>query len=267
MGPMERQSGVALWRQIADQIRIAIGTGEFDDLSALPGEVALAKRFSVNRHTVRSAIASLKKEGVLRVEQGRGTFIVQRTRLRYPVGRRTRFTDGLADQASTREGLLKSHAMENANSAIAEALELPVGAAVIRLDSIGTADAVPVSRGTRWLDAERFPGFVNIYRKLGSVTASMKVFGIEDYVRIRTRISAHHADPETLEDLRLSPGAIVLVTEAVNAELNGRRLEYSNTSFAADRVEIDVDHSIGQQGEKEQSQDHVAGDARKGPAG
>jgi len=246
---MERQSGVALWRQIADQIRIAIGTGDFDGLSALPGEVALAKRFGVNRHTVRSAIQSLKNEGVLRVEQGRGTFIVRRTRLRYPIGRRTRFTDGLADQTSTRQDLLKSHATESAGAVIAEALDLPVGAPVIRLDSIGTADAVPVSRGTRWFDADRFPGFVKIYQKLGSVTASLKVFGIEDYVRIRTRISAHHADPETLEDLRLSPGAIVLVTEAVNAELDGRRLEYSNASFAADRVEIDVDHSARQFGE------------------
>lgn len=249
MSLMERQSGVALWRQIADQIRIAIGSGEFDDLSALPGEIALATRFGVNRHTVRSAIQSLKNEGVLRVEQGRGTFIVRRTRLRYPIGRRTRFTDGLADQTSTRQGLLKSHATENAGSAIAEALDLPVGAPVIRLDSISTADAVPVSRGTRWLDADRFPGFVEIYQKLGSVTASLKVFGIDDYVRIRTRIFAQHADPETLEDLRLSPGAIVLMTEAVNAELDGRRLEYSNTSFAADRVEIDVDHSAGQFGE------------------
>lgn len=249
MSLMERQSGVALWRQIADLIRIAIDTGEFDGLSTLPGETALAKRFAVNRHTVRSAIASLKKEGVLRVEQGRGTFIIRGTRLRYPVGRRTRFTDGLADQTSALQGLLKSHATEAAGATIADALGLPIGAPVVRLDTISTADAVPVSRAKRWLDAERFPGFVDIYRKLGSVTASLNAFGIDDYVRIRTRISARHASPETLNDLHLSPGAIVLVTEAVNAELDGRRLEYSNTSFAADRVEIDVDHSARQFGE------------------
>lgn len=251
MSTIDRQSGVALWRQIADQIRIAIGTGEFDGLSTLPGEMALAERFAVNRHTVRSAIASFKKEGVLSVRQGHGTFIVHRTRLRYPIGRRTRFTDGLAGQTSESQDLLKSYSKESAGSAIAEALELPVGAPVIRLDSISTADAVPVSCGTRWFDAERFPGLADIYRKRGSITASLNVFGINDYVRVSTRISARHAAPETIEDLHLSPGAIVLVTEAVNAELDGRRLEYSNTNFAADRVEIDVNHSATQFGEQD----------------
>ena len=43
-------------------------------------------------------------------------------------------------------------------------------------------------------------------------------------------------------------GAIVLVTEAINAELDGTRVEYSLTNFAADRMELDIDHSAGQFG-------------------
>ena len=86
---MERRSGIALWRQIADQIRLAIGSGEFT--TKLPPEMALAARFAVNRHTVRGAIAALVQEGVLRAEQGRGTFIERKQRLAYPIGVRTRF--------------------------------------------------------------------------------------------------------------------------------------------------------------------------------
>ena len=37
--------------------------------------MALAERYGVNRHTVRSAISALVQEGVLRAEQGRGTFV------------------------------------------------------------------------------------------------------------------------------------------------------------------------------------------------
>lgn len=252
MSLVERHSGIALWRQIADQIRIAIGTGEFDGQQTLPGEIALAKRFEVNRHTVRSAIASLKNEGVLRVEQGRGTFIARRTRLRYPIGRRTRFSEGFAGQTRARQSLLKAHAKEAAPKAVANALHLPVGAPVIRMDTVSTADAVPVSASTAWFDASRFPNIAETYRELGSITACLKSEGVEDYVRISTCISAHHAGPEMLADLQLSPGAIVLVTEAVNAELNGTRLQYSRTSFAADRVEIEVDHSAGQFGGQHQ---------------
>ena len=65
---MERRSGIALWRQIADRIRLAIGSGEFAE--RLPPEMALAERFKVNRHTVRGAIAALVQEGVLGPSRG-----------------------------------------------------------------------------------------------------------------------------------------------------------------------------------------------------
>ncbi|MCY6382045.1 phosphonate metabolism transcriptional regulator PhnF [Hoeflea prorocentri] len=242
---VERRSGISLWRQIADQIRIAISNGEFDESGALPGELALARRFEVNRHTVRSAIASLAREGVLRVEQGRGTFIARHTKLQYPIGRRTRFSAGLAGQIKSRGGFLKSHVTEAATGHVSRALELEPGAPVLRLERVSSADGVPVSRGISWFDAERFPDFANRYESRKSITAVLNSYDIEDYVRISTRISAHHADPATLDDLKLSPGAITLRTEAVNAEVAGRRLEYSHTFFAADRIELDIDHQAG----------------------
>ena len=239
---IERRSGISLWRQIADQIRIAISNGEFDDSHRLPGEVALTKRFSVNRHTVRSAIASLAQEGVLRVEQGRGTFIERHARLQYPIGRRTRFSEGLAGQTRKQAGLLKDHAVEKAPAKVSKALGLKPGSPVVRLETVNAADGVPVSRATAWFPAERFADFAERYKKLGSVTAIFKSYGISDYLRVSTRISAHHADPATLSDLQLSPGAIVLETEAINAQVDGTPIEYSTSFFAADRIELDIDH-------------------------
>ncbi|TIY02502.1 MAG: GntR family transcriptional regulator, partial [Mesorhizobium sp.] len=60
---LERRSGVSLWRQIAEQILHSIAVGDFAENAALPPEVALAERYGVNRHTVRSAIAALVQEG------------------------------------------------------------------------------------------------------------------------------------------------------------------------------------------------------------
>ncbi len=241
---VERRSGISLWRQIADQIRIAISNGEFDQKSRLPGELALAKRFDVNRHTVRSAIASLEQEGVLRVEQGRGTFIQLQQRLRYPIGRRTRFSEGLAGQTRARKGFLKEHSTDVASTKIARSLSLEPGAKVVRLETVSTADGLPVSRSTSWFPAERFAQMAARYEELGSVTAIFKTYGIMDYVRVSTRISALHAAPSILTDMHLSPGAIVLRTEAINADTKGKPIEYSKTHFAADRVELDIDHSL-----------------------
>jgi GntR family phosphonate transport system transcriptional regulator len=235
-----RRSGVALWRQIADQIRQAIGTGTLGADGRLPPELALSERFGVNRHTVRSAIAALVQEGVLRAEQGRGTFVETRRRLAYPIAARTRFSEGLEGQARDRRSNLLSHAIEPATSRVAEALDLPQGAPVLRLETMGEADGRPVSRATSFFHANHFAGFENAFAQSGSITAALQEFGVSDYVRRSTLVSARHADSADLADLRLSPGAIVLVTVAINETLDGSPLQFSETRFAADRVELSV---------------------------
>ena len=131
---MERRTGIALWRQIADQIRLAIGSGGFDPQGRLPSELELAARFGVNRHTVRGAISALVQEGVLRAEQGRGTFIEERKRFAYPIGPRTRFSEGLEGQARDRRGVLLASRCEPSDRRTAEALDLKSGSDVIRLE-------------------------------------------------------------------------------------------------------------------------------------
>lgn len=235
-----RRSGVALWRQIADQIRQAISSGGLGADGRLPPELALSERFGVNRHTVRSAIAALVQEGVLRAEQGRGTFVETRRRLSYPIAARTRFSEGLEGQARDRHSTLLSHAIEPASSRVAAALGLPPGAPVLRLESMGEADGRPVSRATSFFDLSRFAGLEVVFARSGSITAGLREFGVPDYIRRSTLVSARHADSADLADLRLSPGAIVLVTVAINESLDGSPLQFSETRFAADRVELSV---------------------------
>jgi GntR family phosphonate transport system transcriptional regulator len=239
--PLERQSGVALWRQIADQIRLLAATGELGHDGRLPPEMALAARFGVNRHTVRSAIAQLTQEGLLRAEQGRGTFAVRSGRLAYPITRRTRFSTGLEGQARSLQARLLAEAVEMADRRIAGALHLEDGARVIRLETLSEADGWPVSRATSWFAAERFSGIARRFAETGSITAALKALGIHDYVRRSTLISARHAGHEELQQLQLAPGAIVIVTEAINDDLEGRPIQYSQTRFAADRIELRVE--------------------------
>ncbi|MFK0689021.1 phosphonate metabolism transcriptional regulator PhnF [Mesorhizobium sp. IMUNJ 23033] len=235
---IERRSGVSLWRQIADQILHAIAVGDFAENAALPPEMALAERYGVNRHTVRSAIAALVQDGVLRAEQGRGTFVLSRKRLSYPIGARTRFSTGLQGQTSERHIVLLASSVEPASRRVAEALGLVRGADVIRLETRGEADGHPVSRATAWFDAQRFAGIDAAMAETGSVTASLKRFGINDYLRQSTVLSARHADAADLVDLDLQPGAIVLVTIAVNMTLDGQPIQFSESRFPAERVEL-----------------------------
>ena len=60
--------------------------------SRLPGEIEIAERFGVNRHTVRRALATLAERGLVRAERGSGTY-VEAQRIPYPIRARTRFSE------------------------------------------------------------------------------------------------------------------------------------------------------------------------------
>jgi len=239
---VQRQSGVALWRQIADRIRTAIANGDYDATGKVPPEISLAAEFGVNRHTVRSALAALAQEGIVRAVQGRGTLIERKERLNFPISRRTRFSEGIGDQAKEKEGLLLAASEEPATSDLASRLQLPVGAAVIRLETLRKADRRPVSRATAWFPAERFAGIAEAYRDSGSITAAFAALGLTDYLRVSTEVTAVHADSGDLADLELSPGAIMLVTRALNADPDGVPVQYAISRFPADMVQFTIEN-------------------------
>ncbi len=68
-----------LYEQMAQHIREQIVNGELDAGDQLPNERSLAEQFGVSRTVVREAIKSLKQEGLVEVQAGRGTFIVDDT--------------------------------------------------------------------------------------------------------------------------------------------------------------------------------------------
>src|SRR6478736_10517679 len=97
-GPVSRQDGVALWRQIANRLQHDIGTGIYPPGGRLPTEAELSQRFSVNRHTVRRALEELSRGGLVRVGQGRGAFVAEDV-LEYAVEARTRFSEWIRRHA------------------------------------------------------------------------------------------------------------------------------------------------------------------------
>ncbi|MBB4103662.1 FadR/GntR family transcriptional regulator [Allorhizobium borbori] len=64
-----------LYRQVAEQIRILIETGELKAGAKLPAERELSERFGVSRPTVREALIVLEVEGYLQIRMGSGVYI------------------------------------------------------------------------------------------------------------------------------------------------------------------------------------------------
>ncbi|MEP0521012.1 MAG: phosphonate metabolism transcriptional regulator PhnF [Hyphomicrobiales bacterium] len=238
---IERKSGIAIWRQIADEIRLNLSAGNMIRDNKLLTESELANHFGVNRHTVRAAIAALTKEGLLNTEQGRGTFVQRTNKLRYPISSRTRFSAGLEDQTHERQMRLQGHTTEAASEDVANALGLGLGADTLCIKTVQSADGQNVSISTSWFDAIRFEGIAQKVDTYGSITDALRDYEVIDYRRAYTDVEARHGSSEILDALGLSSGAIALITRALNVDETDRPIQYSVTYFAADRVTLSLE--------------------------
>jgi len=72
--PIEKKS---ISREVLDQIKGHIISGEWAPGTKIPGELELMRRFGVSRISVREAIHRLAGMGVLSVRRGEGTFVTE----------------------------------------------------------------------------------------------------------------------------------------------------------------------------------------------
>lgn len=69
------------YREIFDRLKAEISAGKFVRTGRLPSELALQRRFSVARGTVRQAIAALEAEGIVQRQKGVGARLSERPNL------------------------------------------------------------------------------------------------------------------------------------------------------------------------------------------
>jgi GntR family phosphonate transport system transcriptional regulator len=236
----EGGSGQSVWARIAQRIEVDIRDGVYPRGRRMPAESALAARFCVNRHTLRRAMAALAERGLVRIEQGRGTFVQEET-IDYPIGSRTRFSQNISS-ADRMPGhrILRTEEIP-ADRAVARNLSLRIGAPVIVLEAVSEADGRPLGYGLQYLPAKRFRGIEAIYRETGSLTKSLARMGVEDYRRLSTRVTAQMPTREIAALLQQPITRPVLQTESIDVDPDGRAIEYGVTRFAADRVQLVVE--------------------------
>ena len=79
------------WRQIADQIRTLLVSGQLRPGARLATVRELAVDLGVNHNTVAEAYRRLALEGFVSLERGVGAVVLQRAAARAPAGEQERF--------------------------------------------------------------------------------------------------------------------------------------------------------------------------------
>ena len=75
--PLQTIEPQRLYRQIAEQLRSLISSGEFATGARLPAERELARQFGVSRPSVREALIALEVESVIEVRTGSGIYVLK----------------------------------------------------------------------------------------------------------------------------------------------------------------------------------------------
>jgi GntR family transcriptional regulator, phosphonate transport system regulatory protein len=238
----ETGSGVALWRQVADGIERGIADGRFTAGEKLPGEMEIAETYRVNRHTVRRALATLAERGLVRAERGSGTY-VEAAKLAYPLRSRTRFSEIVGAGGHEPRGQLIDASDEVATRELARELGLKTGASLIRIESVRLADRTPICVSTTWLSATRFPDAGRVFASTRSMTKLLVHYGIRDYRRGTTKITAAIADAADAARLDLALGRPVLVVDSTDVDTDGKPLVTKRSRFAAERIEFVVENN------------------------
>jgi GntR family transcriptional repressor for pyruvate dehydrogenase complex len=139
-----------LYTLIVEEIESRILKGELNAGDRLPPERELAERFGVSRTAVREATRALMEKGLVEVQVGRGTFVVDGTRqamrdslnLMLKVGERSKF-DNLIEVRELIEPGIAARAADAADEDDIAAMQLAVqkmDAGIDNLDAFIAAD-------------------------------------------------------------------------------------------------------------------------------
>lgn len=228
------------WATVAAQLRNAIDEGRHAPGSRLPSERALSEQFGVSRVTMRRAIAELEGEGLLRVARGSGAYVRADMPVRFQLGDKVRFSKDLTATDANLTRKVASAREVPATADIAARLNLQPGEMVLDMCVVAYADALPVSVVMRSCSAKRFPGLAEKFAAMGSFTAALKEYGVTDYWRRSTDITARmptEVEARLLQQSRLTP-VLAYVGEDIDA--GGTVISCQIGCFASERVVVTV---------------------------
>jgi len=151
-----QQGIIPRYYQLKEILERRIQSGEFQPGDQFPTDEQLCQEYSLSRGTVRRAVEMLIDAGMLRREQGRGTFL--NSPLLSPVFfRLANFDEEMKARGwQPKTKLIKLQELP-ASVEIAEHLQIPVGEKTIEIIRLRLADEKPVAFETRYLSYKTCP--------------------------------------------------------------------------------------------------------------
>ena len=236
---LDKRIPVPLYHQLKTILLDRISQGLWKPGEQLPTEDKLVAQFGVSKATVRQALRDLAEAGMVRREQGRGTFVAA-PRIQFGPRRLTSFTEEMqASGIETGSRVLEQHVVP-APPQIAGSLQIAEGADLFLLRRLRLAGGEPMGVQTVHIAASFVPGI-----------AAIDFEGASLYQTLETRygLAPEHAsqkhfamavDASEAGLLNVPVGSPALGGERLTFLPGGRPLELTYSVMRGDRYQIEL---------------------------
>ncbi|MBO0721407.1 MAG: GntR family transcriptional regulator [Blastocatellia bacterium] len=231
---------VPLYHQLKTILLEQIRSGKMKPNDRLPAEDELAASYGVSKATVRQALNEMALAGVLRREQGRGTFVAE-PKLAQGPRELTSFTEEMNNLGLRPSSKILIHDVIEAEADVAEKLKIDKGASVVRLKRLRLADDKPMGIQTAYIPLELAPGLAEEnFAEASLYSVLERKYGLSP---VRAQETYFAVLPEHDEAVRLkvaatSPG---IAAERISFLASGRALELVYSIMRGDRYKIVLD--------------------------
>ncbi|MFG1753665.1 GntR family transcriptional regulator [Streptosporangium sandarakinum] len=253
------------WRprylQVAEDLRDRINRGEIPADNPLPSEPALADAYGLSRTSVRNAIKQLKDWGLVRTEQGKGTYVraprqrVRRTteryqweknRVRLPEEERRKTGATEKDTGLTIDDLAfhAEYTTVEASEDLAAKFGVPTGSRLLHriYKTSSRKENSPLSLVRSWLVYDMVaanPDLLTVKKEPwpGGTQHQLYTLGVE-IDHIMDEVTARPPQPDEAEILDIETGVSVLVLRKTSFDTEGRVVEVAESILPGDRTEL-----------------------------
>jgi GntR family transcriptional regulator len=236
---LDKHLPVPLYQQLKTVLLERLRQGAWKPNEQLPTEDALAAEFEVSKATVRQALRDLAQVGLVRREQGRGTFAAE-NKIQFGPRELHSFSEEVRDSGLPVRSRVLEQGVIPAGSEVAAKLRILEGAEVFVLRRLRLAGEEPMGLQTAHIPADVVPGILEMNFDVASLYETLeKRFGI-----VPDHASQKHfavaANREDAALLNVPEGSPALGGERLTFRRGGQPLELTYSIMRGDRYQIQL---------------------------
>lgn len=231
-----------IYIKVREAILKSIENNDYKSMQKLPSETVLAKKYNVNRNTLRHALSFLKEEGIICSYKGKGHFI-SAIHVPYSISNTSSYTSEILDLGYEPKSEFLSCNVIEPTEMIAGKLDLKGKLKVIEIKLLRYVNDLPVAISYSYFDAFLYSkileniqsGPFSLYKILHKSYPDLEI------AKVYTIFESSLATKEQSKLLMIPTNTPLLFASTLSKNQYGNFVEYGTTCFRADICKIKVD--------------------------